>query len=184
MMKQIPTKISGIILLELDAFKDPRGFFQELYQQDRYKEFGINTNFVQVSHSRSTRNVLRGLHSQIHPAQAKLVMVTRGAVLDVVVDVRANSPTFGEHQTFEISDENHRQLYIPEGFLHGFVVLSEIADFVYFMNGKYNKEGEIGVAWNDPDLKVKWDIDAPIISERDQNNASFASIDWKGMQWK
>lgn len=183
-MKQIPTKISGLILLELDAYNDPRGFFQELYQLDRYKEFGIATNFVQVSHSRSARNVLRGLHAQTKPAQAKLVMVTRGKVLDVVVDVRADSKTFGQHETFEISEENHRQLYIPEGFLHGFVVLSDLADFVYFMNGKYHKEGEIGVAWNDPELNVSWNIDAPIISERDQKNPSFASIDWKGMQWK
>lgn len=183
-MKKIPTKIEGLILLELDAYKDPRGFFEELYQVERYKEVGIHTSFVQVSHSRSSRNVLRGLHSQINPAQAKLVMVTRGMVLDVVVDVRPDSPTFGEHQAFEISEENHRQLYIPEGFLHGFVVLSAVADFVYFMNGRYNKAGEIGVAWNDPKLNVKWDIDAPIISERDQNNPSFESIDWKSIQWK
>ncbi len=183
-MKKIPTKIEGLVLLELDAYKDPRGFFEELYQNERYKEFGIDANFVQVSHSRSTRNVLRGLHSQTGPAQAKLVMVTRGMVLDVAVDVRADSPTFGQHQTFEISDENHLQLYIPEGFLHGFVVLSEEADFVYFMNGKYNKEGQIGVAWNDPVLNVKWDIDAPIVSDRDQKNPSFESIDWKSVSWK
>lgn len=182
-MKQIPTKIDGLILLELDAYKDPRGFFQELYQTERYKEFGIDTNFVQVSHSRSSRNVLRGLHSQV-PAQAKLVMVTRGMILDVAVDVRPDSKTFGQHQTFELSDENHRQLYIPEGFLHGFVVLSALADFVYFMNQPYHKEGEIGVIWNDPTLKVKWDIDAPIVSERDQNHPPFESIDWKNIPWK
>lgn len=183
-MKQLETKIDGLVLLELDTYKDPRGYFEEMYQVDRYKQFGIDTNFVQVSHSRSTRNVLRGLHSQINPAQAKLVMVARGAILDVAVDVRPDSKTFGEHQVFEINDENHRQLYIPEGFLHGFVVLSNIADFIYFMNGKYNKEGEIGVAWNDPTLNVKWDIDKPIVSERDQNNPPFSSIDWKAMQWK
>jgi dTDP-4-dehydrorhamnose 3,5-epimerase len=183
-MKQIPTKIEGLILLELDTYKDPRGYFEEMYQTERYKEFGIETNFVQVSHSRSSRNVLRGLHSQVNPAQAKLIMVTRGMVLDVAVDVRPDSPTFGEHQTFEISDENHHQLYIPEGFLHGFVVLSAVADFVYFMNGRYNKEGEFGVAWNDPTLQVKWDIDAPIISERDQKNPAFNSIDWKKISWK
>ena len=138
------------------AFTDERGFFLETYSKQRYRAAGVETEFVQANHSRSKKGVLRGLHFQTNPGQAKLVYCARGSVLDVAVDIRLDSPTFGRHFKVELTDQNHFQLYIPIGFAHGFCVLSEVADFTYLVSSEYNGETEAGIAFNDPGLQIEW----------------------------
>jgi dTDP-4-dehydrorhamnose 3,5-epimerase len=166
-MNVIQTQIPEILIIEPKVFGDQRGFFAETYRIDRYEAYGITRPFVQDNLSRSARGVLRGLHLQNPRCQGKLVSVLRGSVLDVAVDVRLGSPTFGRHVTAELSEENRRQIWVPRGFAHGFVVLSESADFFYKCDEFYSPSDEIAVRWNDPAIGIDWGFDAPSLSARD-----------------
>ena len=159
--------LPGLLLVKPRVFSDPRGFFLETYHAQRYREHGITTTFVQFNQSRSRRQVLRGLHYQLARPQAKLVMVTRGAVFDVAVDIRKGSPTFGRWKGFVLSDENKHQAFLPEGFAHGFCVLSEEVDFFYQCSEYYAPEDERGVLWNDPDLAIEWPTGEFVVSPKD-----------------
>ena len=166
-MNVTKTALPDVIIFEPKMFGDPRGFFLEHYQAERYASYGVAGTFVQDNLSRSARGVLRGLHLQNPKPQGKLVGVMRGRVLDVAVDVRVGSPTFGQHVTVELSDDNFRQLWIPRGFAHGFTVLSETADFYYKCDTLYSPTNEITVRWNDPALNIDWRVTNPNLSERD-----------------
>ena len=167
-MKIVPTSLPGVMVIEPSVFGDDRGFFMETWRADAYEDAGIKFPFVQDNHSRSTKGVLRGLHFQLEHPQGKLVGVSRGSVFDVAVDVRTGSPTFGQWYGTELSDENHRQLWIPPGFAHGFCVLSDVADFQYKCTDYYCKECEGGIAWNDPGIGIDWPMAAPLLSAKDQ----------------
>jgi dTDP-4-dehydrorhamnose 3,5-epimerase len=168
-MKATPLAIPDVILLEPKVFGDDRGFFFESFNRRKFAELtGRDVDFVQDNHSRSVQNVLRGLHYQIQHPQGKLVRVVQGAVLDVAVDIRKSSPTFGQHVTVELSAENKRMLWIPEGFAHGFVVLSDTAEFLYKTTDYWFKEHERSILWNDPALNIDWQLsNAPAISAKD-----------------
>ena len=166
-MKVTRTDLPGVLLLEPRVFKDPRGFFFETFQAQRYAEVGIDLGFVQDNLSRSSKGTLRGLHFQEPHAQGKLVTVITGAVFDVAVDIRKGSPTFGKWVGFELNDQNHHQLWIPPGFAHGFCVTSETADFFYKCTALYAPQAEQGVSWNDPDLGIRWPIQQPQLSPKD-----------------
>lgn len=166
-MNVILTDIPDLLIIEPKLFGDARGFFLETYQFERYAEHGITRPFVQDNLSRSSRGVLRGLHLQNPNTQGKLVSVLRGRVLDVAVDVRRGSPTFGRHVAVELSEENRRQLWVPRGFAHGFTVLSETADFAYKCDTRYSPKDEIAVRWNDPELGIAWGVESPSLSARD-----------------
>mgnify|MGYP001616645149 CR=1 FL=1 len=169
-MKLTETKLSGVYLIEPDVFQDERGFFYESYNQQKFEQAQLKTVFVQDNHSRSVKQTLRGLHYQRGKfAQTKLVRCTLGEVLDVVVDLRKKSPTFGQGVAYKLSAQNKLQMYIPAGFAHGFCVLSEVAEFQYKCDKYYAPAEERGIIWNDPDLAVDWGIDQPIISRKDQN---------------
>jgi dTDP-4-dehydrorhamnose 3,5-epimerase len=166
-MNVIQTPLPGVVVVEPKVFGDARGFFLETYNQQRYQEAGIDAVFVQDNHSRSRRGVLRGLHYQLEQTQGKLVQVQRGEVYDVAVDVRHGSPTFGQWYGCVLSGENHRQLYIPAGYAHGFVVLSEECDFVYKCTDYYHPQSEQSVAWDDPDLAIAWPLRDVQLSAKD-----------------
>jgi dTDP-4-dehydrorhamnose 3,5-epimerase len=166
-MHVLATDISDIVVIDPKLFGDQRGFFLETYQSTRYAEHGISRPFVQDNLSRSAYGVLRGLHLQNPMTQGKIVCVMRGRVLDVTVDVRIGSPHFGRHVAVELSEENRRQLWVPRGFAHGFVVLSESADFFYKCDELYSPKDEIVVRWNDPAIGIEWGIDNPSLSARD-----------------
>ena len=166
-MNVIATELPEVLILEPRLFGDQRGFFLETYQLSRYAEQGIGRPFVQDNMSRSSHGVLRGLHLQNPSAQGKLVTALRGRVLDVAVDVRVGSPRFGRHVAVELSEENRRQLWVPRGFAHGFVVLSETADFFYKCDDIYSPKDEVSVRWNDPAIGIDWGIDAPSLSAKD-----------------
>ncbi len=169
-MKIIQTPLPGVVVLEPQVYGDSRGFFLETYRGDILKESGINSSFVQDNHSRSPRGVLRGLHYQLTRPQGKLVRVARGAVYDVAVDVRRGSPTFGKWYGTTLDEESMRMMYVPPDFAHGFVVLSEIADFIYKCTDYYHPQSEQGIAWNDPAISIDWPITAVQLSEKDSNN--------------
>jgi dTDP-4-dehydrorhamnose 3,5-epimerase len=175
MMKVIETVLPGVLILEPKVHGDSRGFFQETWREDSYNNIDIPP-FVQDNHSRSTRGVLRGLHAQRLQPQGKLVRVSRGAVFDVAADINPVSPTFGKHVAVELSDENHRQLYIPPGYAHGFCVLSETADFLYKCTAYYQPGDEIGVLWNDADIAVAWPIAEPQLSDKDKNLPTLRAL--------
>jgi dTDP-4-dehydrorhamnose 3,5-epimerase len=166
-MNFVATDIPEVLIIEPELFGDQRGFFLETYQFRRYADFGIIRPFVQDNMSRSRYGVLRGLHLQNPSPQGKLVSVMRGCVLDVAVDVRIGSPDFGRHVAVELSEENHRQLWVPRGFAHGFVVLSETADFFYKADDLYSPKDEIVVSWNDPAIGINWGVTDPLLSARD-----------------
>jgi dTDP-4-dehydrorhamnose 3,5-epimerase len=166
-MNVIATVLPEVLIIEPKVFGDPRGFFYETFNADHYTAHGISGPFVQDNLSRSTRGVLRGLHLQNPMTQGKLVMALRGHVLDVAVDVRRGSPTFGQHVAVELSEENRRQFWIPRGFAHGFVVLSETADFFYKCDEFYSPSNEIVVRWNDPAIGISWGVTSPSLSARD-----------------
>ena len=175
-MEIIKTDFEGLVVVKPVVFTDNRGYFYETYNVNKYKDLGITNNFVQDNESKSNFGTIRGLHSQMGEfAQAKLVRAQQGKVLDVVVDVRKNSKTFGKYFSIELSDENKLQLMIPRGFLHGFSVLSETAIFCYKCDNFYNKESERAVLWSDEDLNIDWKIDKNkvIVSEKDKNNMTF-----------
>lgn len=160
------TPLSGVLLIEPKVFGDARGFFLETYRAQHFAGFGIPA-FVQDNHSRSVRGVLRGLHYQLVRPQGKLVMVSRGEVFDVAVDIRRASPTFGQCYGTVLSEKNHLQLYIPPGFAHGFCVLSEDADFLYKCTEYYTPETERAILWNDPDINIAWPLPEPRLSAKD-----------------
>jgi len=160
--------IPDVILLESKVFSDERGYFLEIFKESVYASNGIDTRFVQDNFSHSVNGSLRGLHYQKNPkAQAKLVTALRGEIFDVVVDIRKNSPTYGKWVGEILSESNHKLLYIPEGFAHGFCVLSEEADVLYKLNQEYSPENEKGILWNDPEINITWPIDKPILIEKD-----------------
>ena len=166
-MQLIPTEIPEVLIIEPKRFGDSRGFFAETFRADRYAEAGLRHAFVQDNWSRSTRGVLRGLHLQNPNPQGKLVSVITGLVLDVAVDVRVGSPTFGRHVAVELSEDNGRQLFVPRGFAHGFIVLSDTVNFVYKCDNYYSPTDEIVVRWSDPALGIDWRLAEPTVSPRD-----------------
>ena len=167
-MKLISNALNGVLLLEPDVYEDDRGFFMETYSEKRYREIGIACTFVQDNLSFSTKGTLRGLHYQSPNAQAKLVQVIKGEVFDVVVDIRRESPSYGKWTSTLLSEENKRQLFVPEGFAHGFCVLSETALFSYKCSQFYAPDCEKGLLWSDPDLSIPWPISNPILSDKDK----------------
>ena len=178
-MPFIETGFAGLKVFEPKVFEDSRGYFFESFNKNTFKEAGIDTEFVQDNESRSQRGVLRGLHYQLNPmAQAKLVRVVEGEVLDVVVDIRKGSPTFGNHYAVALSAENKKQLYIPHGFAHGFVVLSDTCIFQYKCDNFYSRENEGGVLFSDPDLGIDWgiDLDTAIVSDKDKVQPTFKNL--------
>ena len=173
-MKIIKTHLPGVIVIEPKVFGDKRGFFLETFRQDILQQAGINVPFVQDNHSRSSQGVLRGLHYQLTQTQGKLVRVTSGSVFDVAVDVRHGSPTFGQWFGTQLDEESMRMMYVPPGYAHGFVVLSETADFLYKCTDYYHPESEQGIAWDDPDIGIEWPIiglsSQIALSEKDKKN--------------
>jgi dTDP-4-dehydrorhamnose 3,5-epimerase len=170
------TLIEGVFLIEPKVFGDTRGFFFESYTKKKYGLTGIDVDFVQDNHSKSSQGVLRGLHYQISKPQDKLVRVTQGMVFDVAVDIRKNSPTFGHWVGFILSEQNMLQLFVPKGFAHGFCVLSEKAEFLYKCSDYYFPEDEGGIIWDDPDLNVNWPIKDPRLSEKDKKYPRLKDI--------
>jgi dTDP-4-dehydrorhamnose 3,5-epimerase len=176
-MQRLPTRLDGPVLLEPKVHGDARGFFVETFRADVAREHGIPTDFVQDNHSRSRRGTLRGIHFQTHPGQAKLVRVARGRVLDVVVDLRRGSPTFGQWEGAELDDETGRMLFIPVGFGHGFLVLSDVADFVYKCTNYYDPATEAGIRFDDPAVGIEWPQDVELLySERDATAPTLADV--------
>ena len=167
------TRLPGVFIIEPRLFKDERGFFLETYRESLFHELGINKRFVQDNHSHSRYGVLRGLHYQLIQPQGKLVRVVRGAVFDVAVDIRRNSPTFGQWAGCILDDDKHLELYIPPGFAHGFCVLSDSVDFVYKCTDYYHAESEHGIAWNDPDIAIDWPLSDVIVSAKDKLNPNL-----------
>jgi dTDP-4-dehydrorhamnose 3,5-epimerase len=178
-MKAIPTDIAGVLVLEPKVFGDDRGFFYESYNRRAFREAtGLDPDFVQDNHSKSARNVLRGLHYQVRNAQGKLVRVTAGEVYDVVVDLRRSSPTFGKWVGVTLSAANRRMLWVPEGFAHGFVVTSESAEFLYKTTDYYAPEHERSLLWSDPALGIPWPLQgAPLLKPNDANGTPLASAE-------
>lgn len=169
-MKITQTEIPGVVLLEPQVYRDERGFFLESYNQQKYREAGIDVAFVQDNHSRSQRGTVRGLHAQINRPQGKLVRVIEGEIFDVAVDVRRGSPHFGEWVGAWLSAENHRQIYVPPGFIHGFAVTSEVAQVEYKCTDFYDPSSEISVLWNDAEIGITWpleEIGVPVLSKKD-----------------
>lgn len=175
-MNVVETEIAGVLIVEPVVLGDRRGFFLETYKADRYAAAGISGPFVQDNLSRSAYTVLRGLHLQNPRAQGKLVTVLRGRVLDVAVDVRRGSPTFGKHVAVELSEQNRRQFWVPRGFAHGFMVMSKVADVFYKCDEVYSRSDEIIVRWNDPTVGIAWGIDSPLLSARDADAPLLAQI--------
>ncbi|MEO6698000.1 MAG: dTDP-4-dehydrorhamnose 3,5-epimerase [Paraperlucidibaca sp.] len=177
-MNIVRTAIADVLIIEPKVFGDSRGFFMETWNQRAFNEaVGREVNFVQDNHSRSAQGVLRGLHFQTVQPQGKLVRVSHGAVCDIAVDVRPDSPTFGQHVMVELSGENQRQLWLPEGFAHGFLVLSESADFLYKTTDYYHPASELCLMWNDPALAINWPLTGtPSLSGKDQQGLSWAAL--------
>ena len=175
-MKVLAADLPEVLIVEPKLFGDDRGFFLECFQAERYAEAGISGPFIQDNLSRSGRGVLRGLHLQNPSMQGKLVSIMRGRVLDVAVDVRVGSPTFGRHVAVELSEENRRQLWVPRGFAHGFAVLSETADFFYKCDNLYSPKDEIVVRWDDPAIGIPWGIENPSLSSRDASAPCLADV--------
>ncbi len=175
-MNVIETALPGVLIIEPKLFGDARGFFLETFQAERYMAAGVAGPFVQDNLSRSAHGVLRGLHLQNPNPQGKLVSVLRGRVLDVAVDVRRGSPTFGRHVAVELSEENRRQFWVPRGFAHGFAVLSESADFFYKCDALYSPKDELVVRWNDPALGIDWGLESPSLAAKDAAGRLLAEI--------
>lgn len=177
MTEAVPTGLDGLVAIEPRAFGDERGFLLESFSAGRWSELGVDAEFVQENHSRSTeRGALRGLHFQTDPGQGKLVRCPRGAIFDVAVDLRSDSPTYGRWEGHVLDDVTHRQLWVPVGFAHGFQVLSEVADVVYKLTSLYDPSTEAEVAWDDPDIGVDWPLDDPLLSKRDRGAPRLAEV--------
>jgi dTDP-4-dehydrorhamnose 3,5-epimerase len=172
----LETPLPGVRIVAPDLFGDARGFFLETWQRDRYRQGGIDVDFVQDNHSRSQQGVIRGLHYQLAHAQAKLIYVVRGAVFDVAVDIRRGSPYFSRWTGHLLSEENRRQLFVPRGFAHGFAVLSDLADVTYRCSDYYTPGDEYGIAWNDPDLGIDWGLSDPVVSAKDMKNPCLKDV--------
>ena len=175
-MNIITTSIEGVLIIEPEIFEDSRGFFMETYNRNRYFKCGINTVFVQDNLSYSVQGAVRGLHYQIRNSQAKLVQVISGEIFDVSVDIRPDSPTFGKWVGFHLSERNRRQLFIPQGFAHGFCVLSEIAHFLYKCSDFFAPDDEGGINWSDPEIGIDWPVKDPIISEKDKPHPNLSDL--------
>ena len=176
MPARLKTKLDGPVLLEPQVHGDERGFLVETFSSDAWRELGIEAEFVQDNHSRSSAGILRGLHFQTEPGQAKLVRCLRGRIWDVAVDLRRGSPTYGEWEGYELDDELHRQFYVPVGFAHGFCVLSDVADVHYKLSSTYDPATEAGIAWDDPEVGIEWPLDEPLLSERDRAAPRLAEV--------
>jgi len=177
-VKKIATSLPGVFILEPRVFGDQRGFFLESYNEKVFRELGIGDRFVQDNHSSSTKNVLRGLHYQVKNVQGKLVRVVEGEILDVAVDLRRSSPTFGKWEAVRLSGENKRMLWIPAGLAHGFLVVSNSAHVMYKTTDYYSPEHERTLAWNDPELKIDWQLQAePIVSTKDQRGFALRNAE-------
>jgi dTDP-4-dehydrorhamnose 3,5-epimerase len=176
MPKALATKLEGVVLVEPAVHGDERGFMVESYRVDAWAEIGIDLPFVQHNHSRSARGTLRGIHFQTSPGQAKLVRCPRGEILDVAVDLRRGSPTYGQWEAHVLDDAEHHQLFVPVGFGHGFAVLSEVADVTYLVSSNYDPATEAGIAWDDPEVGVEWRVAEPLLSERDKTAPKLAEI--------
>jgi dTDP-4-dehydrorhamnose 3,5-epimerase len=172
----VPTELAGVLVVEPTVIRDERGFFLETYHVEKYREHGIDGPFVQDNHSTSVARTLRGLHLQLRRPQGKLIRVIEGEVYDVAVDVRRGSPTFGRWVAVRLSAENFKQCYIPPGFAHGFCVMSPIAQVEYKCTDVYDPGGEIGIAWDDPQLAITWPVTDPILSPRDSRHPGLAAI--------
>jgi dTDP-4-dehydrorhamnose 3,5-epimerase len=176
MPRRLETELEGVVLLEPEVYGDERGFLLESFSAAGWAELGVEAQFVQDNHSRSRRGILRGLHFQTEPGQAKLVRCARGRIWDVAVDLRRDSPTYRQWEGHELDDVAHRQLFVPVGFAHGFCVLSDEADVNYKVSSYYDPATEAGIAWNDPDVGVEWTISDPQLSERDKNTPPLAEV--------
>ncbi len=176
MPQVLPTKLEGVVKLAPTVHRDPRGFMLETFSRDAWAERGVDVEFVQHNHSRSGRGTLRGIHFQTEPGQAKLVRCARGSILDVAVDLRRDSPTYGQWESHVLDDADHHQLFVPVGFGHGFAVLSEVADVTYLVSSLYDQEYEVGIAWDDPAIGVDWEVEEPLLSERDKIAPTLAEI--------
>jgi len=176
LVERIETEIPDLVLLEATAHGDDRGFLVETFRDDLWRDHGIDVEFVQENQSRSGGGILRGLHFQLRPGQAKLVRCARGTIWDVAVDLRRDSPTYRRWEGVPLSDENHRQLFIPAGFAHGFCVMSEQADVAYKLSSYYDQDAEAGIRWDDPGIGVEWPIQHPQLSDRDKLAPTLAEI--------
>ncbi len=176
-MKVTECRLAGVKIIEPRVFQDNRGFFLESYNRSEYSKYGIDQDFVQDNHSKSVKNTLRGLHYQINPGQDKIVRVIAGEVFDVVVDIRRNSPTYGQWEGFILSAENKLLIYVPKGFAHGFCVLSDSAEFVYKCSEYWSPKDERGIIWNDPDINVQWPVADPILSAKDLKNLPLKELE-------
>lgn len=171
------TKLDGVIIVEPDVHRDDRGFFLETYHAGKYEEAGIALPFVQDNHSRSVKGTLRGLHAQWRRPQGKLVRVLEGAIFDVAADMRVGSPTHGEWVAVELSSDNFKQIYVPPGFLHGFVVVSDVAEVEYKCTDLYDPGGEVGVRWDDPAIGIEWPLAEPLLSGKDAQAPMLADVE-------
>ena len=176
-LTRLETRLEGLVLLAPAVHGDQRGFFVETFRRDEYAAMGISPTFFQDNHSRSVHGTLRGMHYQRRPGQAKLVRCARGRIWDVVVDIRPASPSFAEWEAFELDDVEHRQLFVPVGFAHGFCVLSDVADVTYKVSSPYAPAEERGIAWDDERLGITWPLCDPIVSERDRVNPTLTAAE-------
>jgi dTDP-4-dehydrorhamnose 3,5-epimerase len=174
--RRLETRIEGLVLIEPNVIRDDRGFFFETFRANEYADLGVDVEFVQDNHSRSMRGTVRALHFQLEPGQAKLVRAARGEIWDVAVDLRRESPTYGQYQAFELTDENARQIFVPVGFAHGFCVTSETADVSYKVSSYYDGATERGIAFDDPAIGIPWPVDEPLVSDRDRTNPRLEEI--------
>lgn len=175
-VRRIETEIPDLVLLEATAHGDERGFLVESFRDDRWRDLGVDVQFVQENHSRSRGGILRGLHFQLRPGQAKLVRCVRGAIWDVAVDLRRDSPTYRRWEGYQLDDRNQRQLFVPGGFAHGFCVMSEEADVHYKLSSYYDPETEAGIRWDDPEIAVGWPIEQPQLSDRDRSAPLLSEV--------
>ena len=175
-LRFVQTSIPDLVIVEPQVHRDGRGFFVESFHAEKYREGGIDVTFVQDNHSHSSRGTLRGLHGQSPHAQGKLLRVIEGKIFDVAVDVRCGSPAYGRHVSAVLSSDNFRQIFVPPGLLHGFVVTSDVAQVEYRCTDFYHPEAEFSVAWDDPDLAIPWPIDAPILSKKDDNAPRLCEV--------
>ncbi len=182
-MRVVPTALAEVLLIEPDVYRDARGYFLETFHQDKYRTFGICGPFVQDNHSHSVARTLRGLHLQVSLPQGKLIRVVDGDIFDVAVDVRRGSPTFGRWVGHRLSSGNFLQVWVPEGFAHGFCVLSASAHVEYKCTALYDPAGELGIAWNDPELAIAWPTTDPLLSDRDRRNLPLGELTARLPAW-
>ena len=180
-MKVTETSLPGVLEIKPNVFADERGFFLETYRSSRYGDHGMNLQLHQSNHTRSDRGTLRGLHYQLARPQGKLVFAAHGEILDVAVDIRRGSSTFGQWHAVVLSDKNNKQLFIPENFAHGFCVLSENVDLIYLLTDEYDPDDQFAIRWNDPDIGIEWPIDNPTLSEKDRTSPFLRDIPDSGL---